>query len=145
MLRAVLDVNVFISYLLTPFSSGAPSEVVLRALNEEFTVLISELLLAELQGIGTSSPYVRQRVIPAVLDEFLEQLLEIGEQVDITGQRTWLSLSDPDDAYLLEMAVLGDADWLVTGDKGVLAANEWLPDVAIVSPAAFLAVLHNSK
>lgn len=144
MLRVVLDVNVFISHLLTPLSGGASSEVVQRAWNEAFTVLISDRLLEELQGVVANSPYVRQRVDPAALDEFLEQLVGIGERIDITGRYAWLALSDPDDAYLLEMAVLGEADWVVTGDKGVLAVGEWLPEIAIVSPAVFLDFLKNS-
>jgi putative PIN family toxin of toxin-antitoxin system len=141
MLRAVLDTNVFVSFLLSPFSAGAASEVVRRAWSGEFEVLISTQLLVELRGVGESSPYVRDRVDPEILDEFLKQLREIGEWVAVTGQRKWLSLRDPNDAYLLEMAALGDAGWLVSEDNGVLAAAESLPDIALVFPAAFLSAL----
>jgi putative PIN family toxin of toxin-antitoxin system len=141
-LRAVLDTNVYMSFLLNPFSDGVASEVVRRAWNGEFAVLISTQIVSELRGVGESSPYVRDRVAPDMLDEFLEQLVEISEWVDVTGERIWLGLRDPNDAYLLEMVALGDAAWLVSGDNGVLASTEALPGVALVSPTAFLAALN---
>lgn len=145
MFRAVVDTNVFVSYLLSPFSVGAASEVVRRAWSGEFAVLVSVQLVSELRGVGESAPYVRDRVAPEILDEFLEQLSEIGEWVVVTGERMWLTLRDPNDAYLLEMAALGDAGWLVSGDNGVLASTESLPGVALVWPTTFLVALDRSQ
>jgi uncharacterized protein len=144
-LRVVFDVNVFISYLLTPFSGGASSEAILRGWNEEFTILISAPLLGELQGVVATSAYVGARVDSLVLNDFLGELLLLGEQVEVQGQRIWPRLRDPDDAYLLEMAVVGEADCLVSGDKGVLDADGMLPGIAVVAPADFLEMLDGAR
>lgn len=145
MLRVVLDVNVFISYLLTPLSGGASSEAVLRGWNEEFAILISAPLLSELQGVVATSAYVGGRVDPALLNEFLRELVLLGEQVEVREERIWPRLRDPDDAYLLEMAVVGEVDFLVSGDKGVLDVDGMLPGIAVVAPAVFLELLDGTR
>ncbi|HLZ69418.1 MAG TPA: PIN domain-containing protein [Dehalococcoidia bacterium] len=49
-------------------------------------------------------------------------------------------LPDPADHALLEAAITGRADYIVTGDTAVLALGRYA-DVAIVRPARFLAIL----
>lgn len=112
--------------------------MVLRAWEGAFVTLVSEPLLNELIAVGTTSPYLRDRIEPVALTEFADRLWEIGEHVDVTGTQAWLGLGGPNDAYLLEMAIVEAADWLVTGDNGVLAAADRIPDVAIGTSAAFL-------
>lgn len=47
--------------------------------------------------------------------------------------------------YLLEMAVDGEADWVVSGDKGVLGVAGTLPGIGVATPAAFLDVLDGAR
>lgn len=145
MLRVVLDVNIFISYLLTPFSSGAAAEVIYRGWNEEFIVLISDALVEEIRDVAATSEYVRERVGPSSLSDFLRELKFLGEHVELIGHQIWPLLRDPDDAYLLDMAVFGEADCLVSGGKGVLAVAGTLPGIDVVTPARFLDVLDGTR
>jgi putative PIN family toxin of toxin-antitoxin system len=145
MLRAVLDVNLLISYLLTPFSGGAAVEVVNRGWNEEFTMLISDPLVEELRGVVATSEYIGERVDPVSLHGFLRELESLGEHVELIGQRIWPWLRDAEDAFLLEMAVAGEADYLVSGDKGVLAVAGTLPGIDVVTPVRFLDVLEGTR
>lgn len=145
MLRAVLDVNIFISYLLTPFSGGAAVEIVNRGWNEDFTMLISDPLVEELRGVVTTSEYLSERVDPLSLNGFLRELVLLGEHVEPLGQLIWPWLRDAEDAFLLEMAIIGEADCLVSGDKDVLEVAGTLPGIDVVTPARFLEVLDGAK
>jgi uncharacterized protein len=58
--------------------------------------------------------------------------------VELTGSQQ--ACRDPDDDKLLETAILGNADYLVTGDQDLLVLNPY-QSVKIVTPAQFLAVI----
>ena len=47
---------------------------------------------------------------------------------------------DPDDAYLIEMAIVSGADFLVTGDKALLAMRH-VVTTSVVSARRFAAML----
>ena len=59
-------------------------------------------------------------------------------QVEIPG--TLRVCRDPDDDKLLEVAVIGRADCLVTGDQDLLILNPF-QGIPILTPAGFLAIL----
>lgn len=48
---------------------------------------------------------------------------------------------DPKDDYLLAYALVGKADYLVTGDKDLLVLQAEIPDFEIVSPRQFSEIL----
>lgn len=48
---------------------------------------------------------------------------------------------DPDDDYVLAYALIGAADYLVTGDKGLLALQGLIDGLEIVTPAQFVELL----
>ena len=66
---------------------------------------------------------------------YLARLRAVSEWVWITGAR--LGCRDPDDDKIIETALLGEADALVTGDRDLLEVSGF-PAVPILSPAAFL-------
>ena len=49
---------------------------------------------------------------------------------------------DPDDNRILEAAVAGAADYIVTGDQDLLVLGEF-EGIAIVTPTRFLAILRD--
>ena len=65
---------------------------------------------------------------------YLAQLHAVAEWVSITGAA--LGCRDPDDDKLLETALLGEADFLITGD-GDLLAMSLFRRMPILSPSAF--------
>ena len=68
---------------------------------------------------------------------FLAQLEAVSEWVSITGAK--LGCRDPDDDKLLETALLGEADYLVTGDRDLLAMSPF-HEIPTLTPAEFLAL-----
>lgn len=65
----------------------------------------------------------------------LVQLDAVSEWVSITGAR--MGCRDPDDDKLLETAMMGEADCLVTGDQDLLVLSPFR-DIPILNPTDFL-------
>jgi uncharacterized protein len=79
-------------------------------------------------------PYIAAATIPA-LREGITRMLAAAELVPITESIT--ACRDPTDDKLLELAVNGRADLIVSGDGDLLALNPFR-DIPIVTPAAFV-------
>ena len=129
--RVVLDSNVPISAALRP--EGPPRAVVNAVRSENGILLFSDETFDELRSRFFSSKFDRyvSRRDRAV---FLAQLEAVSEWVSITGAK--LGCRDPDDDKLLETALLGNADCLVTGDRDLLEMTSF-HGVPIVTPADF--------
>ena len=131
--RVVLDTNVLISAALQP--TGPPRAVV-DAMRASVGVLIfSDETFDEL----------RTRLHRAKFDKYvsregrsvyLAQLQAVSEWVSIVGAR--LGCRDPNDDKLLETALMGEADCIVTGDQDLLVMSPFR-DIPILSPTDFLA------
>ena len=59
----------------------------------------------------------------------------VSEWVSIAGAK--LGCRDPDDDKLLETALMGEADCLITGDRDLLEMSSF-HDIPILTPTAFL-------
>jgi uncharacterized protein len=129
--RAVLDTNVLISALLSP--SGKPFASLAWALDNT-TLLTSRGLLEELATRLARAKFAKY-VTDAQRGAFLAELTLLSVQIDIEG--TVKACRDPDDDKLLEIAVLGQADCIVTGDQDLLVLDPFR-GVRILTLAAFL-------
>jgi putative PIN family toxin of toxin-antitoxin system len=129
----VLDVNVLISALLS--KAGAPAGLVLRWLNGEFEVVVSEQLLAELSR-AVGYPKIRTRVTAAEAEAFL-QLLRATATVAVDPPAGGRRSRDPGDDYVV---ALGEAEAaiVVSGDLDLLTLADELP---VLAPADFLGQL----
>ena len=67
---------------------------------------------------------------------YLAQLEAVSEWVAISGAK--LGCRDPDDDKLLETALMGEADCLITGDRDLLEVSSFR-DIPKLKPADFLA------
>lgn len=130
--RVVLDTNVLISALLQP--AGSPRAVVnkLKTANgvllfsdETFDELASRLFRPKFDGYVSRN----NRTV------FLAQLEAVSEWVAITGAK--LGCRDRDDDKVLETALTGNADCLVTGDRDLLEMSPF-QDIPVLTPVDFL-------
>jgi putative PIN family toxin of toxin-antitoxin system len=128
-LRAVLDPNVLSSGVLAP--RGAPARLLARWLAGDFELVVSELVLAELER-ALAYPKLRARVTPADAAELLELLRTTATQVEGVPDPAPRS-RDPGDDYLLALAERGNAV-LVSGDGHLLELSR----SPIRRPAEFL-------
>lgn len=137
-MRVVLDTNVIVSSLLRPGSP--PDQVVSAFFNERIAAVTSIALLAELEDV-LFRPKIANRVgkpeaeLRGFLDNFRESAA-VAEPVETINVVT----ADPPDNRVLEAAVAGEAEYIVSGDRYLpeLGAYE---GIEIVTPAMFLALL----
>ena len=131
MTRIVFDSNVLVSALL--FSDSIPGKAFFGALNLG-TVLVSGTLVEELSRVLRRNRFDHY-VTRKERDQFLESLILESELIEITERIR--VCSDPEDNWVLELAVSGNAEYIVTGDSDLLVLNPFR-GVEILSPAEFL-------
>ena len=139
-MRALLDANIFISHLLTPRSGGSIATLFEALAAERFTLLMPEELMMEIVDVINHRPHLAGRINTDRTTTFLEDLQAIAEKVPPIEQVIPAVGRDAKDDYLVAYAIIGQADYLVTGDKGLLVLREVL-DVRIVTPIAFAVLL----
>lgn len=136
-MRVVLDTNVLLSALLS--THGAPDAIYRAWRAARFELVTSTAQLDEMRRV---SRYPKLKTIlpahrvGAMVNNMqgaivLEHLPNLPEGVEVT---------DPNDAFLLTMALEGVADYLVTGDRraGLLQLGS-AGRARIVTPATFCA------
>jgi uncharacterized protein len=133
-MRAVVDTNILIRAVLKPQGTVAP--VLGRLRSGDYTILHSPELLEEVLDVLSRS---RFHVKYGIRGEDVEALLALivlrGESVNFR-ERIQVC-RDPDDDKLLEIAVGGGADVIVSGDGDLLVLNPFR-GIPILSPSNFL-------
>jgi putative PIN family toxin of toxin-antitoxin system len=138
--RVLCDTNVLVSYLLTARPDSAVSTIMSAAFAPAFTMLVSAQLPDELIEVTRANRYLAQRISPESVAELVVALRSIAEEIPVITEAIPAIARDPKDDYLLAYALVGRADYLVTGDYDILALGE-IEGLQIVSPADFARLL----
>ena len=135
-MRLVLDTNVVVAALRSP--TGASAALLNRALNGDFTMLISVALVLEYEA--TCSQPAQRSASGLTGDEVrtvITALCRVGEHVDVWF--LWRPLlRDPADEMVLEAAINGRADALVTFNRRDFGDEPGRFGVALLSPQEVL-------
>ena len=131
-LRPVFDTNVLVSAAI--FTTSVPRRALIHSLRHG-SLLMSEELAKEVRGVLTRARFDRHAT-REVREEFLRNLMLDVEFVTIT--ETVQACRDPNDDKILELAVNGRADYIVTGDNDLLVMDPFR-GITIIRPAEFLA------
>ncbi|MGA2385856.1 MAG: putative toxin-antitoxin system toxin component, PIN family [Candidatus Bathyarchaeia archaeon] len=117
MRRVVVDTNVLVSAAIW---GGKPRELLLKLLEHD-VVISSPQLVAELSDVLAR----RESLVGNVQTKrFVRDFVQQAEMTKDTA-RFKLVLDDPDDNVILDAAYSGKADYIVTGDKHLLALKEF--------------------
>jgi uncharacterized protein len=136
--RAVVDVNVLISAAL---SAQGPSAEILRSSRDgAFELVVSQSLIAEL-GPALAYPKLRKRIPTEKAAAFVSWVRAHGTLAEDPPDPTPVRSPDPDDDYLLALAISRHA-FLVTGDQHLLGLRDDLP---ILTPAQFITKLREHR
>jgi putative PIN family toxin of toxin-antitoxin system len=137
LLRAVVDTNVLVSAVIKP--RGATGPVLRHLRNADFVLIYSEPLLTEVADV-LNRPRLRDKygLTPQDVETVVALILFRGEAVVPTRRIT--QVRDPRDNMVLEAAVDGRADVVVSGDNDLLSI-EAFEAIRILPPAEFLALL----
>lgn len=133
-MRIVIDTNVWISGLLW---GGVPNQVLQRGRQGQTQALVTEPLMNDLARTLT---YPKLQPKLQQLQETPESLLLIVQELTQPCLPVHLvepSLRDLKDLMVLEAAVGGDAEAIVTGDRDLLVLEEF-SGIPILLPQAFL-------
>jgi uncharacterized protein len=131
--RSVFDTNVILSSLL--FKPGNPSKAFRYAL-EYGEILLSLELLEELSDVLGRKKFDRF-ITSEARDEFLEAL--IGRLILVDVVERVQECRDPKDDKILELALNGEAEYIVSGDKDLLVLNPFR-GIDIVTPEQFVSI-----
>jgi uncharacterized protein len=131
--KVVLDTNVYFSAFST--TRGVPFEVWRRAVRGEYSLLISSAILREVADVLHTD---LERTEP----EIIAQLKRVVRVAKIVEPKLTLEVikGDPDDDRILECAVVGSADLIVSGDRHLTRLKAF-QGIAIVRPIDFLRTL----
>lgn len=125
MLRIVFDSNVYVSALLF---KGIPGKILEMAQKDKITLIVSDEIITEtVRILEEKFRWPRHNI-----DKFKRRLSDISENIrpkiklDIIKERE-------SDNRILECAVSGDANLIISGDKGLLKLKKY-KNIPIVRP-----------
>ncbi len=98
-------------------------------------------MFAELSDTLETRPYLVQRIPSAERRAFLAGLIDVGAALPPLLGPYATTTRDPDDDYLLAYARRDRADFLVTGDRDLLAPE--FAEPRILDPGAFVRELRD--
>ena len=129
--RFVLDNNILVSALLVKHSSPF---WVIKKVEEMGVILYSEATLLELNQVLNRKKFVKYFTVEEK-QEFIVKLIESAELVAITESID--VCRDPKDNKFLELAVSGEADFIISGDLDLLVLNPFR-NIEIITANDFL-------
>ena len=133
-MRVVLDTNILFSALISPH--GTPDKIYRAWRAARFELVTSHAQLDEIRR-ASRYPKLKSVLQPSKVGTMINNLQRaiVLENLVVDDE-----VNDPDDAFLLSMAVAGEADYLVTGDRrsGLLQRGN-IERTRIVLPATFCA------
>ena len=128
----MLDPGVVVAALITP--AGVCGRVLRAALDDDYTLVVSPELLAELEDVLLREkfrPYLSEGEA-AIAKSLLARVAELRAD---PGDVSRIS-PDPDDDYLIALARAAQVDYLVSGDGDLVQLAQVEPP--IVTPREFL-------
>lgn len=131
-MRVVLDTNVLLSAMISPH--GRPNLIYCAWCADRFDLVTSSAQLDELRR-ASRYPKLKAVLQPHDVGTMLNNLQHaiVLEKLDHD-----IEADDPNDSFLLAMALLGHADYLVTGDhRAGLLQRKNIERTRIVNPAVF--------
>lgn len=130
-LRVVLDTNVLVSGLAYPGS--VPGRIVTAWRQGGLDVVLSRYILDEMVRVLPRLP--RVTLSSEEIRDLADSFMFLADIVEPSGPRD-AQLRDPADQSVLQTLLASAANYLVTGDKDLLALADRYP---IVTPAGFWA------
>jgi len=120
-MRLILDTNILLSALLS--AQGPPARLLQAWERKKFTLVACDALIAEVREVA-ARPFFRVRLRASAAELLAAGLRDFSYFVktgSVWGLPSRPDAPDPKDSYLLALAEASQAEFLVTGDKKLLA------------------------
>lgn len=141
--RALLDANVFISYLLSTNRRASATAALFQSANQNRLILLfPPAVEGEIRATVASRPHLAVRLDENDIDQLIDTIeILAAPATPLLGPYPPIG-RDPKDDYLIAHAVVAEADYLVSWDQDLLDLRE-IGGVKIVSPPELLAHLRD--
>lgn len=136
-MHVLLDTNIWISGLLW---GGNPGKVLQLARTQQITVYVSLAQFDELSRT-LKKPKLQPRLqkLSITADAVMQAIRELSQPIaDAPVEIAIANLRDPNDAFLLNVAIAANVECLVSGDDDLLSLAPSFP-IPILTAAGFLA------
>jgi hypothetical protein len=139
MLRVVLDTNVLISALIR---KGKPRKLLRRAYEKRFILILSREMMEEFLEV-CGRDYFHEFVSDDEAARFSRMLVNLSQFVAIKSKFKVIS-EDPSDDIIINTAIDGGAEYIVSGDEHLLALGEFR-GIRMVSVSKMLKLLEKGS
>jgi uncharacterized protein len=118
MLRVVLDTNVLVSAII---SDGKSRELLKKGIANQYSIVTSDFILKELITV------LRRQKFQISEDELQRTILALIRTAEVVNVKTKIKAvkEDPKDDMIIETAIDGCADIIVTGDSHLLTLRTY--------------------
>jgi len=132
-MKVVIDTNIWISYLL----GGLLQRIDEKIISKKVKVVVSDEMLKELSEVLS-----RPRFKNIFTVERIKELFSLFDSyaIVVSPSQKVSVCRDEKDNFLLEVALEGEADYLITGDEDLLVLNPF-HNTKIVRPKDFEEIL----
>ena len=137
-MRVAVDTNVLISAVGW---NGNERQVIEKALDGEVILIIGDKVIDEFDEVVQRQKF--SFIDRSKIDSFLQLLSHFAEIVH-PKENVCLIAEDPDDDMVLESAIEGSVDVIVTGDKHLLRLGKF-NGIPIVTASQFLDLLSECR
>lgn len=117
-MKVVIDSNLFISSLFGKVTSKLIQDIVLK----KFELVSSQKQIEEICGV-LKRPRFQNKISEKQIKEIEQIIISHGLIVATPG--LLFACRDPKDNFILEMAVNGNANMIITGDEDLLILNPY--------------------
>ncbi len=128
-IKVIFDTNIWISFLI----GKQLSKIKRHIANGSITIIVTDQLILELKTV-TKREKLKKYFNSESVKELIELLDTIAINVPIKTKHT--ICRDAKDNFLLDLIDFSNADFLVTGDKDLIALNPF-QTAKILTPAEF--------
>jgi putative PIN family toxin of toxin-antitoxin system len=143
--RILLDTNLYINLLLSPHPFGTAVASVLDAARASIVeLLLPADVIAELTHVVKEREHLRRRLSSAHLEALLAEVTAIAVMVPELDFDPPAIVRDQKDDYLIALAVLHAADYIVTRDKDLLSLGQ-IVNTQIIGPATLLSLVRGQR
>ena len=132
MIKAVLDTNILISSL---FWKGAPYEIVQKGIGGAFIIVLSPEIIRETEDKLKNKFKFSVENTNAFLEVVALNSFIVEPMIKLRVVKT-----DSTDNKIIECAVAGNVDYIVSGDKHLLNIKKH-EQINIITPSKFLKLL----
>lgn len=136
-MKVVYDTNIIISGLLF---SGKQRELLKCVIDHSVQLIISHSIIKEISDVITRSKFKVRRELQVIS---VAELIEISTLVQ-PSKKVNIVENDPDDNMIIECAIEGNAEFIITGDSDLLKINSY-EGIKIIDSNEFLSILQNKE